>query len=92
MNELGNTVIELNIDLIFANEPYFHKNKISNIPLNWKVIQRDKNPRAAIIFTNDKLKPFSINSQISKNIAWCLIDFMFNRFLTNTNVKFVMKK
>ncbi len=48
MNELVNTVNELKIDIVFANEPYYYSNKISNIPLKWKVIQSKKDPK--IIF------------------------------------------
>jgi len=76
MSELVKTVNELNIDIVFANEPYYHNNKINNIPLKWKVIQSKKEPKAAIIFINDNLKPFVISSQISENIVWYSLEFM----------------
>jgi hypothetical protein len=75
MNQLVKTVIDLKIDIILAQEPYFYNNIVSNIPLKWKVIQSELNPKSAIIIVNEKIQPFTITSKCTENIVWSTINF-----------------
>ena len=69
MSNLMHTIIQQDIDLVFAQEPYLIDNKVAGVSRNYRIFTNgDHRIRAAIIVTNQHIDAMQIN-QISNEDA-----------------------